>query len=74
MSISFRKRSLIELMEERLEYNVQIWYNSTRPQGWMFKTDKTDVQRLGFRYNQVVKYIMLSPELDHLKIYLHKEK
>jgi len=74
MSISFRKRSLIELMEERLEYNVQIWYSSTRPQGWMFKTDKTDIQRLGFRYNQVVKYIMLSPELDHLKTFLHKEK
>jgi len=46
---------LEKLLSDRLEYPCTIYFD--RRCGWLFKTDKTYPQRIGYTYTQSVKFI-----------------
>ena len=44
-------------LEAKLNYPCKIWFSRKYPYGWMFETDLTYMQRIGYTYKQAIDFI-----------------
>jgi len=45
-------------LEAKLNYPCKIWFSRKYPYGWMFETDLTHTQRIGYTYQQAMDFII----------------
>jgi hypothetical protein len=57
MGSSHLIRRIKPWLEDKLGYPCEVWYSRKHPQGWMFKTDKTPTQRLGYNALEALHFI-----------------
>ena len=49
---------LEKILTEQLNYPCKIWFSrSESPRGWMFSTDQTYPQRIGWTYAEAIKFV-----------------
>jgi len=52
------KKELIKnKLEEALGYQCEVWFERGSPYGWIFTTDQTHPQRIGYNYKQTIRFI-----------------
>ena len=49
-------KKLTDLLSNRLGYECEVWFD--RSSGWLFKTNNTYPQRLGYTYKQAQEFIL----------------
>jgi len=54
-------------LSKKLEYPCEVYFCRKYPYGWMFKTNKTHPQRLGYNYRQAMRFILNSHIWEDLK-------
>lgn len=49
--------ALEKLLSEKLDYPCKVYYYKGSRDSWLFETDKTNPQRIGFTYKQAATFI-----------------
>jgi len=44
-------------LADKINYPCKVWFDNTYKGGWMFTTDQTHQQRLGYNFKQASKFI-----------------
>ena len=70
--MSILSNKLEKSLSETLQYPCKVWFD--RRYGWLFTTDRTCEQRIGWTYNEAFKFVQPHKSWEWLRDALNKSK